>query len=381
MILKTAVEPCKKAQSFDPESLDAGVEHPQEVKATPASRDSGSKDCAFLPASTAVFRMISEEHFDHRPQVKKSPLPKNPEAGSDPALKEKSRFPSWLHLDLPRGGNFFKTNSILVKNRLNTVCEEAKCPNRFECYSKKTATFLALGKECTRNCGFCDIDFSKTPRAPEEDEPGRIAASAQELGLKHVVITMVARDDLPDGGAGHIAKIIREIKRHSPDVTIEILTSDFSGNENSINIVLNEQPEIFNHNIETVRAISPRIRHKATYDRTLQVLKYAKSQQKSFLLKSGIMVGLGETDDQVKETIADLHQAGCDIITIGHYLQADRRKLPVKQFVTPEQFKSYEKFGYELGVKHMYCNPFVRSSYNAGQIHELLRRELQFPLK
>jgi lipoic acid synthetase len=306
------------------------------------------------------------------PPIKKNPLPPNPEASSQEGTVGVGRFPSWLHRKLPTGGNFFKTHTILSKHRLNTVCEEAKCPNRFECYSKKTATFLALGKACTRACGFCDIDFTKNPKAPEEDEPRRIALSVRELGLKHVVITMVARDDLPDGGAAHIAQIIQEVRLLCPDVSIEVLTSDFSGNFPSLDLVLDQRPEIFNHNIETVRSLTPRIRHKATYERTLSVLQYAKAQNKALFIKSGIMVGLGETPQEVEQTITDLHLAGCDIITIGHYLQADPRKLLVKAFITPEQFKAYEQFGISLGVKHMYCGPFVRSSYNAHAIKDLL---------
>lgn len=286
-------------------------------------------------------------------------LPENPEEGI-------GRFPSWLHRKLPAGGEIFKTNAIIDKYRLNTVCEEAKCPNRLECFTKKTATFLALGKQCTRNCGFCDIDFSKAPKAPETDEPERIALSVKELGLKHTVITMVARDDLPDQGAGQIAKIIRAIRKENPGVTIEVLTSDFSGDVKLLYMVLNEAPEIFNHNIETVRLLSPRVRHKAEYDRTLSILKAAKESKKAVFVKSGIMVGLGETPLQVEETMQDLASVGCDIITIGQYLQASRSKLRVKEFVPPEQFKAYEEYGLKLGVKHVYSGPFVRSSYNAN---------------
>lgn len=316
-----------------------------------------------------------EELFDIRPEVKKktiNKLPINPEGNCGGSAVGKGRFPSWLHRKLPAGGTLSKTGSLLEKFKLNTVCEEAKCPNRLECYSKKTATFLALGKECTRNCGFCDIDFSKVPKAPEDDEPERIALSALELGLKHVVITMVARDDLPDGGASHIAAIIRKVREKSEGTTIEVLTSDFSGNFESLDLVLNERPEIFNHNIETTREMTPRVRHKASYDRTLSVLSYVKSQNKSLFVKSGIMVGLGETESQIKQTIFDLHKAGCDIVTIGHYLQADRRKLTVKSFVTPEQFKAYEEYGFSLSIKHMYCGPFVRSSYNAHEIQRIV---------
>jgi lipoyl synthase len=286
-------------------------------------------------------------------------LPENPEEGI-------GRFPSWLHSRLPAGNQVFKTGDIVQKYRLNTVCEEAKCPNRLECYTKKTATFLALGKACTRNCGFCDIDFTKTPKAPEADEPHRIALSVKELGLKHVVITMVARDDLPDQGASHIAAIIEEVRKENPNVTIEVLTSDFSGNVKLLYICLSAKPEIFNHNIETVRALSPRIRHKAEYDRTLLILRAAKESGHPIFVKSGLMVGLGETKEEVKQTIKDLHEAGCDIITIGQYLQPSRNKLRVKEFVHPDQFKAYEEYGLSLGVRHMYCGPFVRSSYNAN---------------
>jgi lipoyl synthase len=274
-------------------------------------------------------------------------------------------FPDWLKRGLPAGGELFQTSAILRKYRLNTVCEEAKCPNRTECYHKKTATFLALGKACTRNCGFCDIDFTKTPLAPEADEPMRIAASVRELGLRHVVITMVARDDLPDGGADHLAAIIRTIRAENQGVTIEVLTSDFDGNLTALDCVLAERPEVFNHNIETVRSLSSRVRHRAEYDRTLAVLRHAKRSRRTRYVKSGLMVGWNETEEEVKQTIRDLADAGCDIITMGQYLRPSHKKLRVKQFVSPEQFQAYAEFGYTLGVKHMYCGPFVRSSYNA----------------
>lgn len=294
-------------------------------------------------------------------------LPPNPES-SDPQADEAialGRFPSWLHRNLPSGSTLAQTGAILKKYRLNTVCEEAKCPNRFECYSQKTATFLALGKECTRNCGFCDIDFSKTPRPPEEDEPERIALSVKELQLKHVVITMVARDDLPDQGATHIASIIETVRRECPGVTIEVLTSDFMGQIDAINQVLAQHPEVFNHNIETVRELTPAVRHRATYDRTLSVLRYVKACKKTTLVKSGLMVGLGETEAQVFTTLNDLHEVGCDVVTIGQYLQASQKKRLVKAFIPPDQFKRYEEYGHRLGIKKMICGPFVRSSYHA----------------
>jgi len=295
-------------------------------------------------------------------------LPENPEKGT-------GRFPSWLHRKLPVGGEIFRTNEIVEKYKLNTVCEEAKCPNRLECYTKKTATFLALGKACTRNCGFCDIDFTKMPKAPEADEPERIALSVKELGLRHAVITMVARDDLPDFGAAHMGKIVRAIREHN-DATVEVLTSDFCGDLVALDLVLRERPEIFNHNIETVRRLSPRVRHRAEYDRTLSVLRHAKESGMTVFVKSGIMLGLGETAEEVQETIRDLNSAGCDIITIGQYLQASKNKLLVKTFVTPEQFKVYEEYGLSIGVKFMYSGPFVRSSYNANLFAPGLKRAI-----
>ncbi len=288
-----------------------------------------------------------------------------------PRISTKSRrFPEWLRRKIPRGGEHFKTSALLKEHGLNLVCEEAKCPNRMECYANKTATFLALGKECTRACGFCDIDFAKAPTPPDPTEPQRIAESTKKLKLKHVVITMVSRDDLPDGGASHIAAIIRKLREEIPDITIETLTSDFNVNKESLHIVLNEGPEVFNHNMETTRALTPRIRHTATYDGSLAVLKEAKASGKSRFIKSGIMVGLGESPDDIKATLRDLKEVGCNCITIGQYLQADKRKLLVKRFISPEEFKSLEEYGLSLGVSQMQCGPFVRSSYNA---HKILR--------
>jgi lipoyl synthase len=308
--------------------------------------------------------VINDEVFDGRPKIRLNVLnrlPKNSEDGN-------GRFPSWLHCRLPKGSELFNTEMGVQKYRLNTVCEEAKCPNRYHCYANKTATFLALGSVCTRNCGFCSIGFSKEPPPLEEDEPDRIASFVHDLGLKHVVITMVARDDLYDGGACHIAKIVQIVREKNPGCSIEVLTSDFQGDEASIAVVVNSCPEIFNYNIETVRTLTPRVRHKATYDRTLSVLAYVKGLQKVDFIKSGMMVGLGESKEEVFQTLRDLKQVGCDIVTIGQYLQSDRRKLLVKSFVTPGEFKEYEEYGYSLGIKQMYCGPFVRSSFNAGEV-------------
>lgn len=296
-------------------------------------------------------------------------LPKNPEGDA------RGHFPSWLHRPLPKGSNIFETGDVINKHRLNTVCEEAKCPNRLECYSKKTATYLILGSECTRACGFCEIGFSKAPPAPDPEEPMHVAESSKILGLKHVVITMVARDDLPDGGAAHLVAVIQEVRRQIDDVTIEVLTSDFDGNFDAIDLVIEEAPELFNYNVETVRRLSPKVRHKATYDRTLKILQHVKKANTSRFVKSGLMVGFGESVDEVCETISDLHDVGVDIVTIGQYLKPSERKLAVKEFVTPESYKQFEAFGKSIGVKHVYAGPFVRSSYNADLIIKKLTKE------
>lgn len=303
-------------------------------------------------------------------------LPDNPEGDDSSRAVGVGRFPSWLHRKLPPGGTLWQTGEILSRNRLHTVCEEAKCPNLLECWSKKTATFLAMGKACTRSCGFCDIDFAKKPADLEADEPERIATSVMEMGLRHVVITMVARDDLPDGGAEHLAAIVKAVREKAPEATIELLTSDLSGQSEALETVLKAEPDIFNHNLETVRELTPRVRHKATYERTLSLLKYAKNHAKNprMLVKSGLMVGLGESELQVADTLHDLKKAGCDIVTIGQYLQANHRKLRVKAFVPPEQFQKYEKLGIEIGIPYMFCGPFVRSSYNANLVLQNARK-------
>ncbi|WP_068468652.1 lipoyl synthase [Candidatus Protochlamydia phocaeensis] len=314
--------------------------------------------------------------MDQQPQVfsktrskRLNILPAHAEEAQAEKAVGPGRFPSWLHRKLPKGSELNQTSHVLSQHRLHTVCEEAKCPNLLECWSKKTATFLVMGKECSRNCGFCDIDFTKTPKPLEADEPLRVALSVKELGLKHVVITMVARDDLADGGSAHLVRVIRAVREHNENVTVEVLTSDFEGNQSALSHLLQADLDIFNHNIETVRDLTPRVRHKATYERTLSVLRYAASQRRNGMkIKSGLMVGLGETEEQVFETLRDLKEAGCDIVTIGQYLQPNRHKLLVKAFIHPDQFKKYEAFGYELGISYLYCGPFVRSSYNANLV-------------
>lgn len=293
-------------------------------------------------------------------------LPANPETSG------RGRFPSWLHRNLPQGENLALTTSVMRAESLHTVCEEAKCPNRFECWSNKTATFLIMGKQCTRNCGFCSIDFSKSPKPLDDLEPQHVADSVKALGLKHVVITMVARDDLPDGGASHLVETVKVVRQENPGVTIELLTSDFDGDEEAWKIALSSEPEIFNYNIETIRRLTPRVRHRATYERTLQFLAYIKKDGRARYVKSGLMVGLGEEKEEVEETLRDLHQAGVSIVTMGQYLQPHSQKLLVKKFVTPEEFETFADYGRKLGILYMHCGPFVRSSYNAKALFETI---------
>ncbi|MCH9811689.1 lipoyl synthase [bacterium] len=289
-------------------------------------------------------------------------------------LKEKAPLPSWLHRKLPSQKEYSITDNLINEKMLATVCEEAKCPNRFECYSKKTATFLLLGKICTRACGFCEIGYSKNPPALDAKEGKKVAESVVTLGLNHVVLTQVARDDLLDGGAGAIANTIREIRKARPSCTIEVLTSDYHGNREALDIVLAEKPEIFNYNIETVRRLTPKVRHKATYDRTLSILAHAKKTLPESFIKSGLMLGLGEEDYEIEEALKDLLNTGVHIVTMGQYMQPSKKKLRVKEYIHPEAFQKWKIRGEDLGIPFVHAGPYVRSSYNAQEVFERLRQ-------
>ncbi len=294
-------------------------------------------------------------------------LPPIPEEDSQPL----GRFPKWLHRNIPQQPLLWDTKAVLHGQRLATVCEEARCPNLMECWSRKTATFLAMGSQCTRACSFCSIDFAKQPKPLDPDEPRKIVESIQALNLRHVVITMVARDDLPDGGADHLKKILDLIKKECPDRSTEILTSDFQGDLGSLQHLLGAGPDIFNHNLETSRRCTPAVRHRATYERSLSILAAAKSFP--LHVKSGLMVGLGETKEEVFDTLKDLAHVGCDIVTIGQYLQSTTRNRPVKRFVIPEEFEEYTAYGQACGIPFVYSGPFVRSSYNADVVLDRIR--------
>lgn len=253
--------------------------------------------------------------------------------------------------------------SILRERNLHTVCESARCPNIGECFSKPTATFMILGDVCTRRCGFCSVEKGVKPLLVDPHEPGNIALTAKELGLKHVVITSVTRDDLKDGGAGQFALTIKAIKDTISGILVEVLTPDFRGDEAALRIVLDARPDIFNHNLETVPSLYPIVRPQADYKKSLGVLKKAKDA--GIMSKSGIMVGLGEKKEEVKALLDDLRSIGCDAVTIGQYLRPTRKNLEVKEYIEPDVFREYEEYGKKIGIKYVYSGPFVRSSYNA----------------
>lgn len=286
----------------------------------------------------------------------------------------RGRFPPWLHRTVPQTSTLLETNALVHQKRLHTVCEEARCPNLVECYSKKTATFLLLGRECTRACGFCEIAYKSTPALPDPVEAERVVEAAKILGLRHIVLTMVARDDLADGGAEHVKSVCQQLKNELPATTCEILTSDFEANDAALSLVAQAPIEIFNHNVETVPRLSPRVRHKATFERSLLVLRSMRKKNSKLLIKSGLMLGLGEEKREVIETLRTLQEVGCDIVTLGQYLQPSKRKLQVHSFISPEEFQEYAHIGKEMGIPHVYAGPFVRSSYNA---HLFIEREGQ----
>jgi lipoic acid synthetase len=276
------------------------------------------------------------------------------------------RLPAWLKRNLPQGnGNFF-THQLLRELRLETVCENARCPNRPECYARRTATFMILGNLCTRPCGFCSVPKG-TPEALQEDEPERVAEAAQRLGLRHVVITSVTRDDLPDGGADHFYRCILAVRARTGAV-VEVLTPDFLGNAQAIERVLQAQPEVYNHNLETVPRLYKKVRGQAEYQRSLDLLAQVKRQAPGIVTKSGLMLGLGETTEELLEVLADLRAVKCDALTLGQYLAPTLKHIPVKRYVPPEEFDALAGIARSLGFRQVASGPFVRSSYHADEL-------------
>jgi len=284
-------------------------------------------------------------------------------------VKARPRLPEWLRTKLPTTDAFAHTRSLLDELKLHTVCESAKCPNHWECWSKGTATFMIAGDRCTRACGFCAVATAK-PFALEADEPGRVAEATRRMRLRHVVITAVARDDLQDGGADHFRQTIEAVRAANPGIVVEVLTPDFLDRDDSIETVLSANPHIFNHNLETVRRLTPAVRSRATYDRSLCVLGKVKARRGgSVYTKSGLMLGLGETEAELFTAMEDLRRAGCDILTLGQYLQPTLKHLPVVEFISPERFAQYGKIAGEMGFLHAASGPMVRSSYHADEFH------------
>lgn len=276
------------------------------------------------------------------------------------------RLPDYLKRPIIDTDKTRNVRRILKTKCLNTVCENARCPNKNECYTKNTATFLIMGNNCTRNCRYCNISCAK-PEILDPEEPKHVAEAVKDLGLKYAVITSVTRDDLPDGGAEHFANCIYEIRKISPDVKIEILTPDFKGNEDSLNTIIKANPNVFNHNIETVRNVFKTARPQGDYDCSLDVLKYIKDNSE-ILTKSGLMIGLGETFEDIEQTLVDLKNAGCDILTIGQYIQPSKAHLEVSKYYTPEEYENLKLLAEKVGIKHYQIGPLVRSSYRASEL-------------
>jgi lipoic acid synthetase len=284
-------------------------------------------------------------------------------------LKPRPRLPDWLRITLPTSDSFARTRSLLDELKLHTVCESARCPNHWECWEKGTATFMIAGDRCTRACGFCAVSTAK-PLPLEADEPMRVAEATRRMRLRHIVITAVARDDLADGGADHFRKTVEAVRELNPGIVIEVLVPDFNESDAAIEAVLAANPQIFNHNLETVRRLTPSVRHRATYDRSLSVLRKVKTKRSDTIYtKSGMMLGLGEAEEEVMMALEDLRRAGCDILTLGQYLQPTLKHLPVVEFVSPAKFEAYGRRAGELGFVHVASGPMVRSSYHADEFN------------
>ncbi|HMN47831.1 MAG TPA: lipoyl synthase [Ignavibacteriaceae bacterium] len=283
---------------------------------------------------------------------------------AEKANKDLGKRPDWLKVRLPIGENYSDVKNLMRRQKLNTVCEEAKCPNISECWNHRTATFMILGDTCTRSCGFCNIKVG-IPNELDVEEPKRVVESVVELNLRHVVITSVNRDELKDGGSTIFKECVRLIREQKPDCTVEILIPDFKGDEEAFKIIMQNPPDILNHNMETVSRLYHAVRPQAKYERSLELIRWFKS--KGLKTKSGIMVGIGEKPEEVIDLMKDLVSHGCDILTIGQYLQPTKEHLPVDRFVTPDEFKMYKEEGLKIGFKIVESSPLVRSSYHADE--------------
>lgn len=277
------------------------------------------------------------------------------------------RKPEWLRVKIKGGEMSGNVHEILEKYSLNTVCTEANCPNRMECYNKRTATFMILGKNCTRNCKFCNVTKEK-PEEVDSNEPANVAKAVEKLNLKHSVITSVTRDDLEDGGAAHFAEVVKEIRKLNRNVTVEVLIPDFKGDKQALKQVVDVKPDVINHNVETAPALYEKVRPMAIYERSLELLSNVKNMDDSILTKSGFMLGLGETEEDVVSILKDLREVKCDIVTIGQYLAPSSKHHPVIEYVHPDIFKKYETIALDMGFKFVSSGPLVRSSYYAEEV-------------
>lgn len=283
--------------------------------------------------------------------------------------------PDWLKVRLPQGPNYNDIKGLLRGLELHSVCEEAQCPNIGECFESRTATFLILGRVCTRNCGFCAIETGH-PTELDQEEPERVARAVQRLGLRHVVITSVTRDDLDDGGASIFAGTIQKIRAYLPTCSIEVLIPDFQGDRASLEKVVQARPDILNHNIETVARLSFQVRPLADYDRSMELLRRAKEMDSNLLTKSGIMVGIGETREEIIQTFLDLRRASCEILTIGQYLRPSKQHIPVEKFYSPDEFRELKEEAEKIGFSAVESGPLVRSSYHAkAQVEGLISQD------
>ena len=282
--------------------------------------------------------------------------------------------PDWLRVKAPQWERVGNVKGILRDLGLNTVCEEASCPNIGECFNAGTATFLIMGPACTRACPYCDIDFEKKPQPLDITEPERLAEAVRRLNLNHVVITSVNRDDLPDGGASQFVRCIDGVRSLSPQTTIEVLIPDLCGNWDALEIILQAKPEVLNHNTETIQRLYRRVRPQGDYQRSLELLKRSRQLRPEVYTKSGIMVGLGETDAEVREAMQDLRAVDCDILTLGQYLQPTPKHLAVQGFIPPEQFDAWRQFGESIGFLQVVASPLTRSSYHAEQVRALMQQ-------
>lgn len=277
------------------------------------------------------------------------------------------RLPAWLRRPLAHAGEYRAVEGLLDELHLATVCEEAKCPNRGECYASGTATFLVAGDACTRGCRFCAVE-TRVPAPLDPDEPARVAEAVSRLGLRHAVITMVTRDDCADGASAHVAATVSAIRAAAPGVAVEVLVSDFGGDESAVNTVVDAKPDVFNHNVETVPRLYAEVRPGAGYLRSLRVLARAKERAPELPTKSGLMLGLGETHEEVLAVMTDLREVGCDLLTLGQYLRPSAAHLPVAEFITPEAFAALAREGRRMGFAGVASAPFVRSSYHAAEL-------------